>query len=370
MNSLANKLSLLRISCNDMLNIFGSSAVTIFLYEPNDQYSFSVWTDSYESECFESTNTLYRDQLLKIFQKDQTPLVDEEDLCVPLCTDRTKVFGFAVMHGSGKPDTGPLSVVEVTALSSFASNLMKLTDTNNSFEPRNVVVDIKDLTVEYSTGHHSTVAVNGLNLKICEDEFTIVLGTSGCGKTSLLNAVGGMLHPKSGQVLYDGKDITKFRGSKATNYRKETVGFIFQQYNLISDLTAKENIEVAASLVKNPLSAKEVLDLVGLGDKANNYPGQMSGGEQQRVCIARALVKKPGLLLCDEPTGALDTNNAAMVMRILQDLVKKHNVPVVMITHNPEFAALADHYVLMSNGQIVEEYRQPFAKDAMNLVIR
>lgn len=367
---LATKDSPLRASIDDLIEIYGSDGLTFVVYEPNGVFSLSCYVDQNDAYILEPTNNQYRDNTYKHFLNSEVPLIDGLDLCLPLKTARTKVFGFVVLHGSGQGKAVALSNIELVALDNFASLLHSEAIGSIAKSYYGTVIDIKDLCVEYKTGQNVTVAVNNLNLEICEKEFSLILGASGCGKTSLLNAIGGMLHPKSGSVVYNGQDITKFRGAKATNYRKETVGFIFQQYNLISDLTAKENIEVASSLVEDKYSAEEVLSLVGLKEKINNYPGQMSGGEQQRVCIARALVKKPKLLLCDEPTGALDTNNAISVMKILQDLVKKQNVPVVMITHNSEFASLADHYVLMSNGKIVEEYRQPFAMEAKNLVIR
>lgn len=255
-------------------------------------------------------------------------------------------------------------------MDAFSRNLLTLAAGSISSGSLNPVLNIKDLVVEYNTGQNVTTAIKGIDLEICKGEFSLILGASGCGKTSLLNVMGAMLTPKQGQVLYNGTDITKFSREQAANYRKENVGFVFQQYNLISDLNAKENIEVASSLVEGAYSAEEVLDMVGLLDKAKNHPGQMSGGEQQRVCIARALVKKPQLLLCDEPTGALDTENAIRVMEILQGLVKQHGIPVVMITHNPDFSSLADHYILMSNGKIVEDFRQPFVADARNLNIQ
>lgn len=369
-NDLAIKNSPLSVASNDLIEIFGSDGLTFFLYEPNGAFSLSCFVDLKEAYILEATNNEYRDRIFNHFQTSEVPLIDNSDLCLPLKTERTKAFGFVVLHGLGQSNAEALSNIELVTLNNFSSILHSEAVGSVARSYFKTVIDIKDLLVEYKTGQNVTVAVNNLNLELCENEFSLILGASGCGKTSLLNVVGGMLRPKSGQVIYNNEDITKYKGAKATNYRKDTVGFIFQQYNLISDLTAKENIEVASSLVKDSFSAEEVLEMVGLSKKINNYPGQMSGGEQQRVCIARALVKKPKLLLCDEPTGALDTKNAVQVLQILQDLVKKENVPVVMITHNSEFAAVADHYVMMSNGKVIEEYRQPFAMDAKNLVIR
>ena len=178
------------------------------------------------------------------------------------------------------------------------------------------------------------------------------------------------MRPTGGSILWKGKDITVANDKELTLYRREKIGFIFQRYHLISDLTARENVEIAAAIVKNPLSADEVLEMVGLGEKANSYPSQMSGGEQQRVCIARALVKQSDILLCDEPTGALDTENAKQVISVLQKLTQQRGIPVMMITHNPCFSALAGHCITMSNGIIVEEVYQPFPLDVESIVLR
>lgn len=235
---------------------------------------------------------------------------------------------------------------------------------------KNALVEIKDLCVNYKSGSNITKAVKNVSLKIFDNEFTIIVGTSGCGKTSLLNCIGTMLTPSSGEVIYSGKNVGKFNDHEKTEYRKNIVGFVFQQYNLIADLTAEENIEVAACLAEDPSPAEDMLKVVGLESKAKNYPSQMSGGEQQRVCIGRALAKNPKLLLCDEPTGALDVQNAIKVMTILQKLVKEHNVAVVMITHNPDFLFLADRYIVMSNGEIIEQTENPSPKRAQDLKIK
>lgn len=358
------------IASDDLINIFGAGGITVCLYEPNGDFSLTFYVDKKNIQILESSVNDFRDNRYRSFCEGVDIAFEDGDLCLPLSTDRTKIFGFIVLHGSGQEEEGDLSDVELLVLQKFSEVLHSEAIGSIALSYYSTVVKIADLRVEYSSGHHTTVAVDGVNFNICENEFTLILGASGCGKTSLLNAIGTMLTPKSGEIIYNNNDITQFSNAEATRYRRETVGFVFQQYNLISDLTAKENIEVSASLAEDPFSPEEVLEMVGLADKARNYPSQMSGGEQQRVCIARALVKRPKLLLCDEPTGALDTKNAIQVMTILQDLVKKSNVPVVMITHNDDFAALADHYVLMSNGKIVEEYRQPFAVEAKNLVIR
>ena len=258
----------------------------------------------------------------------------------------------------------------MTKLSNTINSSMMNGTSEKNENQRKALVDIKDLCVDYKSGTNITKAVKNVSLSIFDNQFTIIVGTSGCGKTSLLNCIGTMLTPTSGKVIYDGKNIGDFNDHEKTEYRKNIVGFVFQQYNLIADLTAEENIEVAACLAEDPSPAQDMLKVVGLVDKANNYPSQLSGGEQQRVCIARALAKNPKLLLCDEPTGALDVNNAIKVMTILQKLVKEHNVPVVMITHNPDFLSLADRYIVMSNGGIIEQINNLSPKRAQDLEIK
>lgn len=226
------------------------------------------------------------------------------------------------------------------------------------------IIKTENLCVDYKNGKQTTRVVKGVNLEIYKKEFTMVFGASGSGKSSILNVLGGLLTPSDGKVFYNGKDISHLSEKEKTNYRCNEVGFIFQRYNLISDLTVEENVKVASCLVKNPLEVSEVLEMVGISDKAKYYPAQLSGGEQQRVCIARALVKRSAILLCDEPTGALDTVNANQVIKILQNIAKERGIPVVVITHNPSLVVLADHTITISNGQVTEDRMQPFALKA------
>ncbi len=226
---------------------------------------------------------------------------------------------------------------------------------------------VENVCVDYGHGKIVERAVDNASLEIYDKEFTVIAGSSGCGKSTLLNVMGGMLTPTEGTARWKDKSITQMSEKEKDAYRAGTVGFIFQRYNLLDDLTAEENIEIAASLVKHPFSAKEVLEMVGLEKKAKSYPSQLSGGEQQRVCIARALVKRAGILLCDEPTGALDTANAKQIISILQNIAKGQGIPVVMITHNPGYIVLADHCITMSNGRIADDRLQPFALSAEEL---
>lgn len=214
------------------------------------------------------------------------------------------------------------------------------------------LIDVKQLTKEYKVGDISIKALNGVDFSIYEGEFVVVLGASGAGKSTILNILGGMDVPTSGEVVVNGEDITKMHERKLTTYRAEKVGFVFQFYNLISNLTALENVEFASEVCKNHLDAKEIIEKVGLKDREHNFPSQLSGGEQQRVAIARAVAKNPLLLLCDEPTGALDYNTGKQVLKLLQDLNKQTKKCVVLITHNTAIAPMADKVIKVKSGLI------------------
>ena len=206
-------------------------------------------------------------------------------------------------------------------------------------------------------------AINRISLHVEPREFVILVGTSGAGKTTVLNILGGMDTATEGQVLVDGTDIAKYSQKQLTAYRRDDIGFVFQFYNLVPNLTATENVELALQISKNPLKAEEVLKDVGLGHRLNNFPAQLSGGEQQRVSIARALAKNPKILLCDEPTGALDYQTGKSILKLLQDTCHKKGKTVVVITHNLAIAPMADRVIEMKNGKIsnitINEHPQP-----------
>lgn len=195
-------------------------------------------------------------------------------------------------------------------------------------------------------------AVDGINFEITKGEFVVIVGPSGAGKTTVLNILGGMDSCSEGNVEVDGVDISKFNNRQLTVYRRDDIGFVFQFYNLIQNLTAIENVELASQICKNPLDAKSVLEEVGLGDRLYNFPAQLSGGEQQRVSIARALAKNPKLLLCDEPTGALDYNTGKAILKLLQDTCRKNGMTVIVITHNSAIAPMADRVIKIKNGKV------------------
>lgn len=213
-------------------------------------------------------------------------------------------------------------------------------------------VKLTDVTKVYQMGEVAIRAVDGINMTISKGEFAVVVGPSGAGKTTVLNILGGMDTASSGAVWVDGSNIAKYNQKKLTKYRRDDIGFVFQFYNLIPNLTALENVELALQICKNPLDAKTVLQEVGLGDRLMNFPAQLSGGEQQRVSIARALAKNPKLLLCDEPTGALDYQTGKAILKLLQDMCREKGMTVIVITHNSAITPMADRVIKIKNGQV------------------
>ena len=216
-------------------------------------------------------------------------------------------------------------------------------------------VEFEDVCKYYQTGSVKIAAADHLNFYVDKGEFCIIVGPSGAGKTTLLNILGGMDTCDEGHVWLDGQDVSHFSEKELTTYRRYDVGFVFQFYNLVHNLTAKENVELAAQICSNPLDSETALDSVGLLERANNFPAQLSGGEQQRVSIARALAKRPKLLLCDEPTGALDYNTGRQILKLLQETCRKDKMTVVLITHNGAITPMADHIIRMKSGKIVED---------------
>ncbi len=213
-------------------------------------------------------------------------------------------------------------------------------------------VEFQNVSKTYHMGEVDIEALKDVNFTIEKGEFCVVVGASGAGKTTILNILGGMDGLSSGKVLLDDVEISAYNKKKLTAYRRHEIGFVFQFYNLIQNLTALENVELASQICKEPLDAKEVLEMVGLKERAGNFPAQLSGGEQQRVAIARALAKNPKLLLCDEPTGALDYNTGKAVLKLLQDACRKHGMTVIVITHNQALTAMADRIITVKSGTV------------------
>lgn len=213
-------------------------------------------------------------------------------------------------------------------------------------------VELKEVRKIYKMGEIEIAAADGIDFTINKGEFAVVVGPSGAGKTTVLNILGGMDTATSGEVWIDGADVASYNARQLTAYRRADIGFVFQFYNLIPNLTALENVELALQICKNPLDAATVLQDVGLGDRLNNFPAQLSGGEQQRVSIARALAKNPKLLLCDEPTGALDYNTGKAILKLLQDTCRERGMTVILITHNSAITPMADRVIKMKNGKV------------------
>lgn len=213
-------------------------------------------------------------------------------------------------------------------------------------------IELRDVVKTYKMGEVEIKAVDNVSFPIEKGEFVIVVGPSGAGKTTVLNILGGMDKPTSGTITVDGTDISKYTEKELTKYRRDDVGFVFQFYNLVQNLTAYENVELASQICQNPIDAEQVLGEVGLGNRLDNFPSQLSGGEQQRVSIARALAKNPKLLLCDEPTGALDYITGKSILKLLQDTCREKGMTVIVITHNSALTPMADKIIKIKNGQV------------------
>ena len=226
-------------------------------------------------------------------------------------------------------------------------------------------IEFKNVCKEYKMGEVTIKALNNTNFSVEKGELVVIVGPSGAGKTSALNILGGMDTATSGKVVVDGKDITNLKNKDLIKYRRNDIGFVFQFYNLVQNLTAQENVELATEICKNSLNPTEVLKKVGLKDRLNNFPSQLSGGEQQRVAIARAIAKNPKLLLCDEPTGALDYNTGKSILKLLQNMCREKGMTVIIITHNQALAPMADRLIHIKNGQVarIESNENPTSID-------
>ena len=226
-------------------------------------------------------------------------------------------------------------------------------------------VKLQDITKIYKMGEVEIRAADGISFFVKKGEFVVIVGPSGAGKTTVLNILGGMDTATDGTLLVDGENVTQYSSRQLTEYRREDIGFVFQFYNLVPNLTALENVELALQICRDPLDARQVLEEVGLGDRLNNFPAQLSGGEQQRVSIARALAKNPKLLLCDEPTGALDYNTGKSILKLLQNMCRERGMTVIVITHNQALAPMADRLIHIKNGQVsrMETNEHPMSID-------
>ena len=214
------------------------------------------------------------------------------------------------------------------------------------------IIEVSNLSKIYKTGELPFKALKNIDFHINDGEFVVILGPSGSGKSTLLNSLGGMDKPTTGKILVGGREISGYNNKLLTEYRKDEIGFVFQFYNLLSDLTVKENVELAVEICKNPLDIDEILNNLGLKNKKNNFPSQLSGGEQQRVSIARAVAKNPAILLCDEPTGALDYETGIKILKVLTEINKQFRKTIIVITHNSSIGRIADRIIYLKSGEI------------------
>ena len=284
---------------------------------------------------------------------DENGFVTKTMLCVPL-NDTKKTVGCVQIIN--KKD-GSLYDEEELELCERMAALAAITIDEKGLivsaeEERKVLISLRNIIKEYPSGDGVLRVLKGINLDIYENEFVVILGESGCGKSTMMNIVGGMDFATDGELIIDGKDFSHPSDVELTRYRREYVGFIFQSYNLMPNLTALENIQFIAEIAKDPADPQAALDMVGLGEKGMNFPAQMSGGQQQRVSIARALVKNPRLILADEPTAALDFQTGQEVLIVMEKIVKERGTTVVMITHNADIAKMADRVIKLRSGKI------------------
>ena len=229
-------------------------------------------------------------------------------------------------------------------------------------------IKVNNVSKIYGKDELEVKALDNVSFEIEKGEFVVILGSSGAGKSTLLNILGGMDVATKGEYVLDSKSVTSFKEKDLQEFRRENIGFVFQFYNLLNNLTALENVEIAASLVKNPLDSKEVLNKVGLNDRMYNFPSKLSGGEQQRVSIARAIVKNPKLLLCDEPTGALDSKTGTKIIRLLYELSIKMGTTIIIVTHNSSLAQIGTRLIRIADGKIVENTKRERIEDIDSLI--
>ncbi len=300
---------------------------------------------------------------------DDNDLVTKTMICVPLNNTHDIIGCVQIVN---KLD-GTLYDEEEMQLCERMASLAAITIDEKGLivdleEKKEILATLRNITKEFQTGDTTLKVLKGINLDIYKNEFIVVLGESGCGKSTMMNIVGGMDFLTTGELTIEGKDFSHPSDDELTKYRRDYIGYIFQAYNLMPNLTALENVEFIAELAKDPMSSKEALAKVNMSQRENNYPGQMSGGQQQRVSIARAIVKKPKLILADEPTAALDYTTSIEVLQTIEDIVKTQGTTVMMVTHNVEIAKMANRVVKVRNGKIASIKKNMHPLHAVDLI--
>ena len=300
---------------------------------------------------------------------DDNDLVTKTMICVPLNNTHDIIGCVQIVN---KLD-GTLYDEEEMQLCERMASLAAITIDEKGLivdleEKKEILATLRNITKEFQTGDTTLKVLKGINLDVYKNEFIVVLGESGCGKSTMMNIVGGMDFLTTGELTIEGKDFSHPSDEELTKYRRDYIGYIFQSYNLMPNLTALENVEFIAELAEDPMSSKEALAKVNMSQRENNYPGQMSGGQQQRVSIARAIVKKPKLILADEPTAALDYTTSIEVLQTIEDIVKTQGTTVMMVTHNVEIAKMADRFVKVRNGKIASIKKKMHPLHAVDLI--
>ena len=300
---------------------------------------------------------------------DDNDLVTKTMICVPLNNTHDIIGCVQIVN---KLD-GTLYDEEEMQLCERMASLAAITIDEKGLivdleEKKEILATLRNITKEFQTGDTTLKVLKGINLDVYKNEFIVVLGESGCGKSTMMNIVGGMDFLTTGELTIEGKDFSHPTDEELTKYRRDYIGYIFQSYNLMPNLTALENVEFIAELAEDPMSSKEALAKVNMSQRENNYPGQMSGGQQQRVSIARAIVKKPKLILADEPTAALDYTTSIEVLQTIEDIVKTQGTTVMMVTHNVEIAKMADRVVKVRNGKIASIKKNMHPLHAVDLI--
>lgn len=325
------------VACKDDKDLTGISVTkNHFVFEPSYMEGQSqVFNHTSNDNRFQNVSDIFGDNVLIVPLKTGKEILG----CVQF---NNKVDGF---------DEEDIRLCE-NAASIIAIDVV---DKGLTFEPnrnRNVLVSLRNVVKEFKSGDEIRRILNKINLDVYEGELLVVLGESGCGKSTMLNIIGGMDRATSGELIVEGEDFSHPSEHELTEYRRHYIGFIFQAYNLMPNLTALENVKFIAEIANDPLDSQEMLEMVGLGDRGNRYPSAMSGGQQQRVCIARAIVKNPKIVLADEPTAALDVVTGKEVLKVIEKVVKERKTTVIMVTHNVEIAKMANRVVRLKNGNI------------------